>query len=163
ISPAGRPSSPRTWSVAAARRLGDRMSVTTAEQALAATHLAAGDGEAARRLLRRTVLAFHELRHEWGEAISRRLLGKAHLEEGDADRAVAELESSVAMLRGVGQPFPLANSLHLLARAQATLGRHDRAVALGEEALRIFEHFDSAYVDDLRESLTRWRSAAGAQ
>ncbi|MEU0079874.1 BTAD domain-containing putative transcriptional regulator [Micromonospora tulbaghiae] len=149
--------------VAAARRLGDRMSVTTAEQALAATHLAAGDGEAARRLLRRTVLAFHELRHEWGEAISRRLLGKAHLEEGDADRAVVELESSVAMLRGVGQPFPLANSLHLLARAQATLGSHDRAVALGEEALRIFEHFDSAYVDDLRESLTRWRSAAGAQ
>ncbi|MGK5676686.1 BTAD domain-containing putative transcriptional regulator [Micromonospora sp. URMC 106] len=149
--------------VAAARRLGDRMSVTTAEQALAATHLAAGNGEAARLLLRRTVLAFHDMRHEWGEAISRRLLGKAHLEEGDADRAVVELEGSVAMLRGVGQPFPLANSLHLLARAQATLGRHDRAVALGEEALRIFEHFDAAYVNDLRESLARWRSAAGAQ
>ncbi|MER7455968.1 BTAD domain-containing putative transcriptional regulator [Micromonospora sp. NPDC126480] len=146
-----------------ARRLGDRMSVTTAEQALAATHLAAGDSDSARRLLSRTVPAFREMRHEWGEAISRRLLGKAHLEEGDADRAVAELEGSVAMLRGIGQPFPLANSLSLLARAQATVGRHNRAVALGEEALRIFEHFDAAYADDLRGWLARWRSAAQPQ
>ncbi|SCG17511.1 DNA-binding transcriptional activator of the SARP family [Micromonospora echinofusca] len=146
-----------------AGRLGDRMSVTTAEQALAATYLAAGDRASARRLLTRTVCAFRELRHEWGEAISRRLLGKVHLEEGDAERAVAELEGSVAMLRGIGQPFPLANSLSLLARAHATLARHDRAAALGEEALRIFEHFDAAYADDLRERLTDWRSAAHAQ
>ncbi|WP_433287415.1 BTAD domain-containing putative transcriptional regulator [Micromonospora sp. CA-244673] len=149
--------------VAAARRLGDRMSVTTAEQALAATHLAAGDRDSARRLLTRTAPAFRGMRHGWGEAISRRLLGKVHLEEGDAGRAVAELEGSVAMLRGIGQPFPLANSLSLLARAQAALGRHDRAVALGEEALRIFEHFDAAYAGDLRESLACWRRAAGAQ
>ncbi|MFF4808143.1 BTAD domain-containing putative transcriptional regulator [Micromonospora chersina] len=149
--------------VAAARRLGDRMSVTTAEQALAATHLAAGDRESARRLLNRTAPAFREMRYEWGEAISRRLLGKAHLEEGDAGRAVAELEGSVAMLRDIGQPFPLANSLSLLARAQAALGRHDRAVALGGEALRTFEHFDAAYADDLRGWLARWRIAAGAQ
>lgn len=149
--------------VTAARRLGDRMSATTGEQALAATHLAAGDTDAARRLLVRTVSAFREMRHEWGEAISRRLLGKVHLEEGDAGQAVAELEGSVAMLREIGQPFPLANSLSLLARAQAALGRQDRAVVLGEEALRIFEHFDAAYADDLRGRLAGWRSAAGAQ
>ncbi|MEN3615400.1 BTAD domain-containing putative transcriptional regulator [Plantactinospora sp. ZYX-F-223] len=149
--------------VTAARRLGDRLSVTTGEQALAATHLAAGDIGSARRLLARTVPAFREMRYEWGEAISRRLLGKAHLEEGDAGRAVVELEGSVAMLRGIGQPFPLANSLSLLARAQAALRRHDRAVALGEEALRIFEHFHAAQVDELQERLARWRSAAHAQ
>jgi len=149
--------------VTAARRLGDRMSVTTAEQALAATHLAAGDSDSARRLLTRTVSAFREMRHEWGEAISRRLLGKVHLEEGDASQAVTELEASATMLRGIGQPFPLANSLSLLARAQAALGRYERAVALGEEALRIFEHFDAAYADDLRERLARWRNAAHAQ
>ncbi|TDC43967.1 AfsR/SARP family transcriptional regulator [Micromonospora sp. KC213] len=149
--------------VTAARRLGDRMSVTTAEQALAATHLACGDSVAARRLLTRTVSAFREMRHEWGEAISRRLLGKVHLEEGDAGQAVAELEGSVAMLRGIGQPFPLANSLSLLARAQAALGRYDRAVALGGEALRTFEHFNAAYADDLRERLAHWRDAARAQ
>ncbi|MFC7545933.1 BTAD domain-containing putative transcriptional regulator [Plantactinospora sp. GCM10030261] len=149
--------------VSAAHRLGDRMSVTTAEQALAATYLAAGDRAAARQLLTRTVPAFRELRHEWGEAISRRLLGKVHLEEGDAGRAVAELETSVAMLRRVGQPFPLANSLSLLARARATSGMPETAVTLGEEALRIFEHFDAAYADDLREWLARWRCAAGAQ
>ncbi|MGW0432159.1 BTAD domain-containing putative transcriptional regulator [Micromonospora sp. NPDC003197] len=149
--------------VTAARRLGDRMSVTTAEQALAATHLAAGDSASARRLLARTASEFREMRHEWGEAISRRLLGKVHLEEGDTDRAVVELAGSVAMLREIGQPFPLANSLSLLARAQATLGRHDLAVALGEEALRIFEHFDAAYADELRERLAGYRSAARAQ
>ncbi|NES37380.1 tetratricopeptide repeat protein [Micromonospora sp. PPF5-17] len=149
--------------VAVARRLGDRMSVTTAEQALAATHLAAGDRDSARRLLSRTAPAFREMRYGWGEAISRRLLGKSHLEEGDADQAVVELEGSVAMLREIGQPFPLANSLHLLARAQASLGRPDRAVALGEEALRIFAHFDAPYADELRVQLPGWRSAAGAQ
>ncbi|SCG44751.1 DNA-binding transcriptional activator of the SARP family [Micromonospora echinaurantiaca] len=149
--------------VTAARRLGDRISVTTAEQALAATQLAAGDTDAARRLLFRTAAAFREMRHEWGEAISRRLLGKVHLEEGDAGQAVAELEGSVAMLRSIGQPFPLANSLSLLARAQAALGRPERAVALGEEALGIFEHFDAAYADDLRRRLAGWRNAAGAQ
>lgn len=149
--------------VAAARRLGDRLSVTTGEQALAATYLAAGDITAARRLLSRTVPAFREMRYGWGEAISRRLLGKAYLEEGDADRAVVELDRSVVMLRGIGQPFPLANSLSLLARAQAALGRYDAAVALGEEALRIFAHFHAAYVDELRERLTRWRRAAHPQ
>ncbi|MEO3820580.1 BTAD domain-containing putative transcriptional regulator [Plantactinospora sp. B24E8] len=150
--------------VATARRLGDRLSVTTGEQALAATYLAAGDLVSARRLLARTVPAFRELRYEWGEAISRRLLGKAYLEDGDADRAVAELDRSVVMLRGIGQPYPLANSLSLLARAQAALGRYDLAVPLGEEALRIFEHFHAAqYVDDLHERLAHWRSAAHPQ
>ncbi|SBT43466.1 AfsR/SARP family transcriptional regulator [Micromonospora auratinigra] len=149
--------------VTAARRLGDRMSVTTAEQALAATHLAAGDRDAARRLLRRTAPAFREMRHGWGEAISRRLLGKAHLEEGDAEQAVRELAGSVAMLREIGQPFPLANSLHLLARAEAARGRYDRAVALGEEALPIFARFAAPYADELRGQLPRWRGAAGAQ
>ncbi|SIQ83300.1 AfsR/SARP family transcriptional regulator [Micromonospora avicenniae] len=149
--------------VTAARRLGDRLSVTTGEQALAATHLAAGDIDPARRMLTRTASAFREMRYEWGEAISRRLLGKAYLEEGDAGRAVVELEGSAAMLREIGQPFPLANSLSLLARAQSALERHDRAVAAGEEALRIFEHFDAAYAEDLREQLARWRSAAHAQ
>ncbi|MFE9691894.1 BTAD domain-containing putative transcriptional regulator [Micromonospora sp. NPDC005806] len=149
--------------VAAARRLGDRLTLTIAEQALAATHLAAGDYGSARQLLNRTVPAFRKMRHGWGEAISRRLLGRVYLEEGDALRAVTELAGSVAMLRDIGQPFPLANSLSLLARAQATLQRPDEAVALGEEALRIFEHFDAAYADDLRERLAQWRSAAPAQ
>ncbi|TDC39797.1 AfsR/SARP family transcriptional regulator [Micromonospora sp. 15K316] len=149
--------------VTTARRLGDRLSVTTGEQALAATHLAAGDIGSARRLLARTVPAFREMRYEWGEAISRRLLGKAHLQEGDAAAAVVELEGSVATLRAIGQPFPLANSLSLLAQAQAALQRYDRAVDLGAEALRVFELFDAAYVDELRERLARWRSAAHAQ
>ncbi|GAB2921971.1 hypothetical protein GCM10027280_06480 [Micromonospora polyrhachis] len=149
--------------VTTAGRLGDRMSVTTAEQALAATHLAAGDTASARRLLVRTGSAFREMRHQWGEAISRRFLGKVHLEEGNANQAVAELEASAAMLRDIEQPFPLANSLSLLAQAHASLGRHDRAVALGREALHIFEHFSAAYADDLRERLAQWQSAAHAQ
>lgn len=104
----------------AARRLGDRLNLTIAEQALAATHLAAGD---ARRHTGCGMAPWERsARCATSGGISRRLLGTVHLEGGDALRAVTELEGSVAMLRGIGQRYPLAHSLSLLARAQATPG-----------------------------------------
>jgi len=135
---------------------GDKFTMTIAEQALAAVHLAAGDKDAARALLRRIGPAFRDMHHAWGQGVSQRLLGSLLLGEGDAGQAVVELESSVAVLRGCEQPFTLARSLTLLARARAAVGHYPTAVTLGREALAIFDQFHAEDAVELRERLAAW-------
>jgi len=138
------------------RSLGDKLTMTIAEQALAAVHLAAGDKDAARALLRRIVPAFRDMRYAWGQGVSQRLLGSLLLGDGDPGRAVVELASSVAILRRCEQPFTLARSLTLLARAKAALGHPGTALALGREALAIFDQFGADDAVELRERLRTW-------
>jgi tetratricopeptide (TPR) repeat protein len=149
--------------VAADRDLGDRLTMTMAQQALAVAHLGAGEKDAARALLRRTTPAFQQMRHEWGEGVSRRLLGNLHLEEDDLPRAIRELESSVDILRRCGQPYSIAHTLSLLARAHARSGRPDLGVSIGQEALALFESVNAAYADNQREQVRQWRAAAEQQ
>jgi tetratricopeptide (TPR) repeat protein len=145
--------------IAVHRSLGDEVTMTIAEQALAAVHVAAGETDAARALLRRVASAFRDMRYAWGQGVSQRLLGKLLLGEGKAGQAVVELESSVATLRGCEQPFTLARSLTLLAQARAALGQHATAVALGREALAIFDQFSADDAVELREWLSSWDPA----
>jgi tetratricopeptide (TPR) repeat protein len=156
--------------IAIHRSIGDTLTMTIAEQALAAVHLAAGDKTAARALLRRIAPAFRDMRHAWGQGVSQRLLGSLLLRDGEPGQAAIELESSVAVLRGCEQPFTLARSLTLLAQAKAALGRLEAALALGREALIIFERFEAEDAIELRALLQAWelagdrsRSAVGTQ
>jgi DNA-binding SARP family transcriptional activator len=145
--------------IAVHRGLGDKLTMTIAEQALAAVHLAAGDTDAARALLRRIAPAFRDMRYAWGQGVTQRLLGSLLLSDGEPAKAVVELESSVAVLRSCEQPFTLARSLTLLARAKAALGHHATAVVLGHEALTIFDQFDAYDAVELREWLRTWELA----
>lgn len=145
--------------IAVHRGLGDKLTMTIAEQALASVHLAAGEIEAGRALLAQVSAAFRDMRYAWGQGVSQRLLGNLLLGEGEAGRAAVELESSVSILRGCQQPFTLARSLALLARARAALGEHAAAVALGREALAIFDQFAAEDAVELRELLRTWEPA----